>query len=178
VLRSAYRDKKLSVITFFSCAASSGVRRAGRLHPLPRSQPISTKQLPVGYGQAAVGLHTRFQAQDGHGCPRNGLRSASDRQQQGSGHDGCSEMPSGSTSSRDQHLGGYNQRDAVILNKTSAERGLFASTYYNTSVRPFRIRSQERKSSSTYRPKSRSSINHSTTEDHIDRVEARYASQS
>jgi hypothetical protein len=37
---------------------------------------------------------TRLQAQDGHGCPRNGLRSASD-QQQGSGHDGCSEMPSG-----------------------------------------------------------------------------------
>jgi DNA-directed RNA polymerase II subunit RPB2 len=41
--------------------------------------------------------------------------------------DGCSEMFQVNVIVAISTLGGYNQEDAVILNKTSAERGLFTS---------------------------------------------------
>jgi DNA-directed RNA polymerase beta subunit len=52
---------------------------------------------------------------------------------------GCSEMPSCiNVIVAISTLGGYNQEDAVILNKTSAERGLFTSTITIPYVRLYR----------------------------------------
>jgi DNA-directed RNA polymerase II subunit RPB2 len=46
---------------------------------------------------------------------------------------GCSDMPSGiNVVVAISTLGGHNQEDAVVLNKTSVERGLFSSTCYHT----------------------------------------------
>jgi hypothetical protein len=96
-----------------------------------RPQPVPA-QLPVRHGQAqAIGILSPLPAPHGHGRARHGLRPTPPRQHQDVRHHGLQRDSVGvnvviiaiST------LAGYNQEDAVILNASSVQRGLFA-TYY------------------------------------------------
>jgi DNA-directed RNA polymerase II subunit RPB2 len=102
--------------------------------PFPDHNQSPRNSYQSAMGKQAVGLHTRFfrhRMDTGVHVMDYGQRPiASSRV---ADMMGCSEMPSGiNVVVAISTLGGYNQEDAVILNRTSAERGMFTSTYYNT----------------------------------------------
>jgi DNA-directed RNA polymerase II subunit RPB2 len=102
--------------------------------PFPDHNQSPRNSYQSAMGKQAVGLHTRFfrhRMDTGIHVMDYGQRPIASSKV--ADMMGCSEMPSGiNVIVAISTLGGYNQEDAVILNKTSAERGLFTSTYYNT----------------------------------------------
>jgi hypothetical protein len=98
-----------------------GSGRAGELHPVSGSQPVPPKQLPIGYGKQAVGLHTLLPPPHGYWYSRHGLRTTTHREQQSGRMMGCRDACINvivAISTR-----GYNQEDAVI-NKTCRARSV------------------------------------------------------
>jgi hypothetical protein len=63
------------------------VLRVGELHPVSGSQPVPTKQLPIGYGGRRTS-YTLLPPPHGHWYSRHGLRTTTHREQQSGRHDG------------------------------------------------------------------------------------------